>query len=180
MNGDISIFRRSAATGIPQLLMRLILGGLFIYMALPKVGNPTDFLKLIRLYHMVPESPPYLLNGIAIVLPWLEILCGAVLILGVFVRGAAASIAVMLAFFTPVILLRALSIHAADGTPFLQIAFDCGCGTGVVIIWKKLLANTGLLLLAVVILCSRSRRFALGTWLRSDRTGPATADNATA
>lgn len=169
MMGNKSIFRRVNETGVPQLLARLILGGLFVYMALPKVGNPSDFLKLIRLYHMVPESPPYFLNGIAIVLPWLEIICGLGLILGVLVRGASASIAIMLAVFTPVILVRAMAMHSAEGIPFFQTAFDCGCGTGIVIIWKKLLANVGLFFLSVLILCFRSRRFCLATWAGRDR-----------
>lgn len=170
MIGDKSIFRRMDETGIPQLLARLVLGGLFIYMALPKIGNPSDFLKLIRLYHMVPESPPYFLNGITIVLPWLEMICGLGLILGVLVRGASGSMAIMLAVFTPVIFLRALAIRATEGIPFFQTAFDCGCGTGIVIIWKKLLANIGMFFLSILVLCSRSRRFCLVGWVGRDRS----------
>jgi uncharacterized membrane protein YphA (DoxX/SURF4 family) len=169
MIADKSIFRRIDESGIPLLLARLVGGGLFIYMALPKIGEPSDFLKLTRLYHIVPESPPYFLNGIAIVLPWLEIVCGAALVLGIFVRGASALIALMLAVFTPVILFRALSIHAEQGTPFLEIAFDCGCGAGVQIIWRKLLANTGLFLLSILPLLSRSRRFCLALWFERRR-----------
>ncbi len=164
MTAGRSIIRRMDETGIPLALARLVVGGLFIYMALPKITEPSDFLKMIRLYHMVPEEPGIFLNSIAIVLPWLEIVCGFALILGVFVRGAAASIAAMLAVFTPVIFFRALEIHATEGTPYLEIAFDCGCGAGVEIIWQKLLTNTGLFLVSLVALFSRSTRFCLGSW----------------
>lgn len=159
-----SILRRLDASGVPLLLARLALGVLFIYMGASKAGHPIDFLKQIRLYHMLPESPAIFLNASAIVLPWLEIVAGTALIVGVWVRGAAATLAIMLAVFTPAILLRALAIHSAEGTPFFEIEFDCGCGAGVVVTWKKLLENTGLFLLALVPLLSGSRRFCAAMW----------------
>ena len=165
MSGNQSIVRRIDDSGVPLLLARLLIGGLFIYMGVQKIGHPGDFLKQIHLYEMLPERPPYFLNGTAIVLPWLEVLCGVVLILGVWLRGAALSVATMLLVFTPAIFLRAMAIHTAQGTPFMEIAFDCGCGGGPVIIWRKLLENTGLFLVALVALLSRSRRFCLGPLL---------------
>lgn len=161
MVGTTSIIRRSNKSGIPLLLIRLVLGSLFIYMGVNKVSDPIDFLRLIHAYGMAPETPPYLLNGAAIVLPWLEVLCGIALVLGLWVRGAAVLIAAMLCVFTPVVLARALQIHSAEGTPFFKIAFDCGCGNGVEIIWIKVFKNTGLLLLSLLALLLRSRRFGL-------------------
>jgi uncharacterized membrane protein YphA (DoxX/SURF4 family) len=146
--------------GAPLLLARLVLGGLFVYMGALKLGQPFEFLKQIRLYHMLPEDPPIFLNAVAVVLPWLEVLCGASILLGARIRGAAVVAALMLAVFTPAILMRALAIRAEVGTPFLKIEFDCGCGTGVVVIWKKLLENTLLFCLAVYTTISRANRFA--------------------
>jgi len=164
-----SWLRRLDQSGVPLLLARLVLGALFIYMGAKKVGSPSDFLKQIRLYHVLPDTPAYYLNGTAIVLPWVEILCGAALILGSWLRGAALVTAGMLAVFTPAILLRALAVRAEQGTSFFEIKFDCGCGAGVVVIWKKLLENTGLFLLALLALFSRSRRFCLSGWLERRR-----------
>ncbi len=161
MPANESIIRRLDESGVPLLVVRLVLGGLFIYMGLVKVGDPIDFLKLVHQYEMLPESAPVFLNTVAIVLPWLEIFTGAALILGVYLRGGAATMAIMFVAFTPAIFLRAMSIRAAEGTPFFEIAFDCGCGTGVVIIWKKLLTNGGLFLLSIYALFSRSQRFCL-------------------
>ena len=161
MADTTSVVRRADESGIPLLLVRIVLGGLFIYMGVNKIGDPVDFLKLIRSYEMAPETPPYFLNGIAVILPWLEVVCGIALVLGLWVRGAAALIAAMLCVFTPVVLVRALQIHSAEGTPFFKIAFDCGCGAGVEIIWIKVLKNTGLLILSVLAILSRSRRFSL-------------------
>ncbi len=142
-------------------LVRFFIGGLFIWMGWNKVLDPVGFLKQVHLYDTLPVTPGIYLNATAIVLPWLEIVCGVALILGVFLRGSALAIAVMLAFFTPAIFLRAWGIHTTEGTPFMEVAFDCGCGTGEVIIWQKLLKNTGLLLLTLLILFSRSPRWCL-------------------
>ncbi len=164
MAANKSIIRRADESGVPLLLIRVLLGGLFIYMGVMKIGDPADFLKQVRAFEMLPETPPYFLNATAIILPWLEVFCGVALIVGFWLRGAAALIAIMLCVFTPAIFLRALAIHNTDGTPFFQIAFDCGCGTGEVIIWKKLLGNAGLLLVSLLALVSRSRRFSLTMW----------------
>jgi uncharacterized membrane protein YphA (DoxX/SURF4 family) len=129
-----------------------------------KIGHPIEFLKQIRLYYMLPESPAIYLNGTAIVLPWLEVICGVALVLGTSVRGAAALIAAMLAVFTPAIFLRAWQIHQTTGTPFFEVAFDCGCGAGVVITWRKLLENAGLFVLALLAILSQTRRFCLESW----------------
>ena len=160
-----SFVRRADESGIPLLLIRLVLGGLFIYMGAMKIADPVDFLRMIRAYGIAPETPPYFLNGIAIVLPWLEVVCGIAIVLGLWVRGATALIVIMLLVFTPVVLFRALQIYSAEGTPFFKIAFDCGCGAGVEIIWIKLCKNTGLLLLSLLALLSRSRRFRLTAFI---------------
>jgi hypothetical protein len=112
----------------------------------------------------------------AIVIPWIEIACGIWFLLGTYLRGAAAVSAALLGVFTPIILYRALSIQAAEGTAFTEIAFDCGCGAGVVVIWKKLLENTGLFFLSLLVLFSSSRRFCLETLVKRR---PAPIDPAT-
>jgi len=169
MNGRASWLRRFDDSGVPLLLARLVLGGVFIKMGAHKLGDPFEFLKLVRQYHMLPESPAILLNSTAIVLPWLEIICGVALILGLRLRGAAACVVAMLCVFTPAILLRALALRAQTGESFFTIAFDCGCGSGVVVAWTKLLANSGLLALALLALLSRSTRFCLQTVLERPR-----------
>lgn len=162
MNSQHSLIRRLDDTGLPLALARLILGGLFVWMGIHKIQDPVSFLKQIRLYEMLPESPSYFLNGTAILLPWLEVVCGLALIAGTHLRGAGAMLALMLATFTPAIFFRAMAIHHTAGTPFFDIAFDCGCGSGEVIIWKKLLGNTALFLGALIPIFSQSRRFCIG------------------
>ncbi len=153
--------RRWGDSGFPLLIARVILGGLFMYMGAKKIGDPVAFMKQINLYEMLPTSPGIYLNATAIVLPWVEIVAGLCLLLGVLIRGSSLALALMLATFTPAILLRAVAVLHETGKPFSEIAFDCGCGAGEVVIWKKLLENTGLFVLALVALFSRSRRFCL-------------------
>jgi len=161
MSGKRSWIRRLDASGVPLLIARVILAATFIYMGAVKFGEPFDFLKQVRLYHMLPETPAIYLNATAIVLPWLEIVAGVALLIGLRFRGAAATIALMLLVFTPAILIRALHIQAETGGSFFEIVFDCGCGSGPVTIWIKLLGNLGLFALAVVVMISRSREFCL-------------------
>lgn len=96
------------------LLFRVVLGGLFIYAGVVKVGNPLDFAQDIRNYRLVGQSLSFIA---AVVLPWLEILAGAFLIAGIWTRGAALVITGLLVFFivlTLVTMARGLDI-------------DCGC-----------------------------------------------------
>ncbi len=160
--------RRLDRTGVPLLLARLILGGMFIYMGTHKLADPIAFLKLVRMYHMLPETPPYFLNSVAIVLPWLEVFTGVALLIGLSVRGAAAIMTIMLCVFTPAILLRALKMVAETGQSFFQISFDCGCGSGVVVIWKKVTENLLLILLSILAVASCSRRWCLSRFLDRD------------
>jgi uncharacterized membrane protein YphA (DoxX/SURF4 family) len=125
------------------------------------LSDPVAFMKLIREYDMVPGNVPVLLNLLAAVLPWLEVMCGVLLLLGVALRGTAAFLLVMLVGFTAVVTLRAIGIYNAGEIPFCSIKFDCGCGAGKVFICAKIAENTTSALLSLYVLLSRSRRFCL-------------------
>jgi uncharacterized membrane protein YphA (DoxX/SURF4 family) len=140
------------------LLGRWLLGGLFVYMGMNKALHPVDFLKLVHQYDLT--TVPWLLNSIAAALPWFEVFCGLLLITGVAVRGSALMLVLMLIPFTIVVFKRALDISAAQNLPFCAIKFDCGCGTGEVLICRKLPENCLLILLACWLLTGRGRRLA--------------------
>ncbi|MGD9402478.1 MAG: MauE/DoxX family redox-associated membrane protein [bacterium] len=95
---------------------RLILGVVFIYASLEKIQNPEGFAQAIYNYRMVPES---LINIMAILLPWLELICGILVIVGVFVRGSALLIGAMLAVF--IVALSSALLRGLD--------ISCGCFT---------------------------------------------------
>ena len=141
---------------IAAVLARWLLGALFIYMGLNKALHPEYFLKLVRQYDVVTN--PYLLNCIAAALPWFEVFCGVLLLAGIAVRGSALMLIGMLVPFSLLVLKRALAIAAAQGLAFWVVKFDCGCGNGEVIIWKKLLENGLLFLLSCWLLSGSGRR----------------------
>lgn len=172
------LIRRLDATGIPLLVARLGVGGMFAYLAYMKLQDPIEFLKLTHEYGILPPERPLFLNLTAVALPWLEMLCAAALLLGVARRGAAAIIVGMLLFFTPMLAVRAANIYASPKpevtyASFCDVKFDCGCGTGEVFICSKLTENIALLVGALVVLFSASRRFCVDGLLAGRRTGAA-------
>jgi len=78
---------------------RAVLWGVFLLAALPKIQDPAAFAKIINNYQLVPSA---LVNGVAIFLPWVEVLAALALILplgrGLRVAGVLL-VALMLAAF---------------------------------------------------------------------------------
>jgi putative oxidoreductase len=100
----------------PWLSVRvdIALGLLFIIASLPKIVDPPSFAHMIYNYKIIPWS---LINPMALIMPWLELICGLALVLGIW-RGAARTIiAGMLLVF-----ILAISINLIRGNPI-----DCGC-----------------------------------------------------
>ena len=100
----------------PWLTIRvqLALGAIFIVAAIPKIADPPSFAHMIYNYRIVPGP---LVNVMALLMPWIEILAGLALALGVWKRGARALIGVLLVVFIVAIL-----VNLARGN-----AIDCGC-----------------------------------------------------
>jgi len=96
------------------LVFRIVLGGLFVYAGAVKALEPLDFAQSVGNYRLVGPALSFLAG---LVLPWLEILAGACLALGLWKRGAALVISGLLVFFvalTAVTMARGLDV-------------DCGC-----------------------------------------------------
>jgi uncharacterized membrane protein YphA (DoxX/SURF4 family) len=144
-----------------MLIARLIVGGIYVWFGINKVVDPVAFLKALREYEILPLSPPHWMNLTVIVLPWVEILCGALLIVGAMLRAAGVLLLGMTVVFTAAIAFRGLAETNALGIPFCDVGFDCGCGIGHVQVCDKLLENLGLIVLSVVVVLSRSRRLSL-------------------
>jgi uncharacterized membrane protein YphA (DoxX/SURF4 family) len=134
---------------------RWVLGICFVYLGLNKAWNPTDFLKAVHQYGWVDQT--LFLTWIAALLPWLEVFCGLLLLVGFWVRGAAFVVFGMLVFFSGIILHRALRIHETTGIDFCEIRFDCGCGNGAVLVCRKLVENALLTALSLALVLSRKR-----------------------
>ena len=96
------------------LIFRIILGIIFIYASYHKILDPLAFSKNIHNYHVTPNA---IENLAALIIPWLELIVGIFLIIGVFLEGAT-SITIGLLIFFIIILSQAV---------FRGIDVHCGC-----------------------------------------------------
>ena len=135
------------------LLIRLFVGGVFIYASYYKIINPMDFAKSIWYYHMVPGS---LINLMAIVLPWWELVAGVCLVLGVWYRGTVWSMLLMTVMFG-----AALASAAIRGLDIQCGCFKASVGAGDEAA-ATLVRDLGLFVLTLQLLFSRARRFFVG------------------
>ncbi len=78
------------------LLLRLVLGGIFIYASLDKILHPAAFAEILYNYQILPGE---IINLTAIILPWLELTIGTLLVTGKFIPGSVAICNLMLAGF---------------------------------------------------------------------------------
>ena len=102
------------------LLLRMIVGGVFIYAGAIKAIDPAQFAKDVDNYRLLPSTAA--VAAVALYLPWLEILAGTALAAGVWHRGASLLIGGMLIAF-----IIALVSAWARG-----LDINCGCfGHGV-------------------------------------------------
>lgn len=134
------------------MLFRLVVGITFIWASVYKIIEPGDFAKSIWFYHMVPGVA---INILAIILPWLELICGVCLIFGVFYRGSVVWINVMMIVF--IIALTSAVMRGLD--------IDCGCfkaakSSGGSTL-KSLLLDIGLIILTIQLWLSRSKKWIL-------------------
>ena len=95
-------------------LLRVALGAVFIVASLDKIQNPEAFATTVANYRILPYT---FVNGIAIVLPWLEITTGTFLVLGTWTRAGTMMVCGLLAVFA-----IAIAQALARG-----LDISCGC-----------------------------------------------------
>jgi uncharacterized membrane protein YphA (DoxX/SURF4 family) len=98
-----------------RLAIQLLVGAFFVYASLDKIANPAGFAKAVYQWQI---GGPVASNLVAVTLPWVELVAGALLVLGAWRREAAAAIALMLVVF----LLAAGSVLARG----IDVE-NCGC-----------------------------------------------------
>jgi hypothetical protein len=133
-------------------ILRIVFGGVFLGAGLLKVGDPAAFQEDILAYRLTDNL---ILTGmLALYLPWLEIFCGAALILAPLVRRE-----VVQRFELPAAaILEALMLAFALGyltTVLRGIDISCGCFGEVSEGWPRwlvLLRDAVLLLIGAALL----------------------------
>lgn len=99
--------------GIAYRAARWILGVVFIYACIHKILDPAAFARAVYLYQILPDG---LVNLVALVLPWVELFLGVLLVIGIWMPGAAVLSTLLFMVFMGV-----LSYNLARG-------LDIGCG----------------------------------------------------
>ncbi len=135
-------------------ICRLAVAYMLIYAAVQKIWMPLEFARLLKEYHLLPNQ---ILNLVAVVLPWAEIVCGFCFISGLWLLGASVLLSGMNTIFAFAIAYRAWLIISETGINFFDLSFDCGCGFGVVYIPTKILENLILVGVGLIIALSKMR-----------------------
>lgn len=98
------------------VVFRMALGLVFLAASWDKIADPETFAKIIRNYQILPDM---FINGVALVLPWIEVVVGVCLLTGFVSRGAGTSASLMMAVF----------LSAMAYAQYKGISTQCGCFT---------------------------------------------------
>ncbi|MDO8671772.1 MAG: MauE/DoxX family redox-associated membrane protein, partial [Dehalococcoidia bacterium] len=143
---------RSTLTGVWTWLLswqvavvcRLTLGAIFIVAGLSKVGQPLGLYRSVLDFQILPE---FLAQPFALTLPWVEIICGSLVIAGLLLPSASALLSLVNVAF-----LIAIGVSLSRGT---EVA--CGCfGTPEELSWAIFARDVGFLLLSLQILAAKT------------------------
>lgn len=120
------------------------LGAIFVVAALPKIADPPSFAHMIYNYRILPGA---LIHITTIVMPWLELLCGLSLILGVWTKAARNVVASMLVVFMIAIAINLLRDNAIDCGCFDTSAANRTHDERIRDMWIVLIRDAGMLLM---------------------------------
>jgi uncharacterized membrane protein YphA (DoxX/SURF4 family) len=112
-NGKIGL-RTWLTHPITALVLRIVLGCVFIYASLDKIRHPDLFAEAVYNYQLLPEIA---VNLVAISLPWLELFSGTLLVLGLWLEASILILSCLMVVF-----IGALGINLARG-----LDVHCGC-----------------------------------------------------
>jgi putative oxidoreductase len=119
---------------------RIYLALVFLISGLEKINDLSSFAQSIENYRILPI---YLVNIVAIIVPWLEVIAGAFLLLGIYIKENSVIILLLLSIFTLGVLSAILR----------NLDIDCGCqgtSSGQKVGLLKILENISLLVVAIL------------------------------
>jgi uncharacterized membrane protein YphA (DoxX/SURF4 family) len=142
-----------------HLVLAVALGAVFLYASVDKIVHPREFAHIVYRYQVIgPSQAVGFLpaNAVAVILPWVEALCGLCLVTGIWRREAAGLSGLMLIVF-----ILAVGLALGQGIDLE----NCGCfkvtaGGGRAAGVKLLLGDAGLLAVAGLLAFVRPRPWA--------------------
>lgn len=146
---------------------RIYLACVFLLACLHKIVDPHAFALDIATYEILPLQ---LVNLLAIVLPWVELVTGLMLLIGFRTRAAALLISGMMAMFT-----TAVAIALAKG---LDMSCGCFASKGAAedpISWWTIMRDLSWLALSLYVMVLDRSLLGIDRWLDASRRPPAHA-----
>ncbi len=125
-------------------LSRISFGFIFVYASIEKIKNPVAFSEVIFNYRLLPEK---LINLVAVILPWIELVAGLAIITGIGLLGGLLIGNFLLGIFT-----LAIVINIYRG-----INIKCGCFSTEIDyastfeMWIDVLRDMGLLVIGIIL-----------------------------
>ena len=138
----------STAIGGLVLVFRVILGALFIFAAVMKLSSPASFALAIAAFKIIPEHADHVTKLAAYAVPWIELVCGVCLILGLWARSAALVLCLMLVAFIAMILSTMARGMDVSCSCFGKFELPCTGPVG----WCHIVRNAVLLAVAAFVL----------------------------
>ena len=103
--------RQPLLTRFLSFVLRLVVGGVFVYAGVLKILDPAQFANDVANYRLLPSA---LVNFVAITLPWVETVAGILMVMGFWLPGSALVITGLMGVFLVAIgqaLMRGLDIQ---------------------------------------------------------------------
>jgi putative oxidoreductase len=70
----------------PAVILRVIVGCIFVFSAVTKLPIHTDFVSIVQSYQLLPDSLAAVYGN---ALPWVELVIGSFLVLGIQIRASS-------------------------------------------------------------------------------------------
>jgi len=138
------------------VLFRMIAGGLFIYASIDKIQHPDVFADQIRNYQLLPDAST---NFLALVLSWMELICGMALVFGIYLEGSSLILSGLLIIF----------ILGLGSAMWRGLDIDCGCypigGEFSKVGLRRIIEDIILLVMVIQIQFADTKRLRLDQWL---------------
>jgi len=139
---------------------RITIAVTFLWACVHKVADPFDFALQVATYQILPLS---LVNLQAIVLPWVELVCGALLVAGLLTRATAlVTCGMNVMFIVAISMALAADLHLQCGC-FASSAAGEEMDAGLIV------RDSGLLVLGAALVYLKPDRLTLDRWLERRR-----------